>query len=116
MDLSNSSFGEWQIVSINGKFVMKAVPYFRKYIENLEKEGSRIIAVDLSGTTHLDSSAIASLMQYSRQLVEKNGKLVIFGANEDITGIINIVGLDCTMPFYKTKSDFIKSIYDNAKK
>jgi anti-anti-sigma regulatory factor len=45
-----------------------------------------------------------------KKLKHKDGRLVFFGANDDITGIINIVGLSSTFQFFKTRSHFEQSI------
>jgi anti-anti-sigma factor len=116
MDISISSFGIWQIILLKGKFLMKAISNMTKTFENSEKNGKINIAIDLSQTTHIDSSALACIMQQYRHLSKKNGKLVLLGANEDIADIISIVGLDSTIPVFKTKADFIKSVFDNEKK
>jgi anti-anti-sigma factor len=110
MIIEVKSFENWFIVSLDGKFIVKYLSQIRKAIEPLEKMDLPLIAFDLSATTHMDSSAITLIMNYNKELLLKNGKLVLFGANEDITGIINIVGLDAAVPLYKTQADFELSV------
>jgi STAS domain. len=110
MKIDIRSFEKWYIVSLEGKFIVKYIAQVRKVIEPLEKMEQPLVAFDFSATTHMDSSAITLIMNYNRRLVAKKGKLVLFGANEDITGIINIVGLDSTVPLYKTHADFELSV------
>jgi anti-anti-sigma factor len=62
----------------------------------------------------MDSSAISCLVNCYKRLRDKNGAIALFGANNDITGILNIVGLTNTFPFFKSKSDFVQSIGINA--
>lgn len=110
MKIDIKSFENWRIVSFEGKFIVKYIAQIRKVIEPLEKMDLPLIAFDLSATTHMDSSAITLIMNYNKLLLAKKGKLVLFGANEDITGIINIVGLDVTVPLFKTHADFELSV------
>ncbi len=105
-----TSFRDWQIVSIAGKFVLKTVGQISKTFESLEKAGEKYIAVNLSATTHVDSSAITLLVTFFKRMRERNGKLVFFGANDDINEIFSIVGLRTTLPFYKTRQQFENSI------
>jgi anti-anti-sigma factor len=81
-----------------------------KIFDTLEKEDAKLIAVDLNSTTHVDSSAINFLLSIFKRIKQKNGQLVFFGANDDITGIISIVGLDSTFQFFKTRMQFEQSI------
>lgn len=104
------SFDNWRVVSFEGKFIVKYIAQIRKVIEPLEKIDLPLVAFDFSATTHMDSSAITLIMNYHKRLLLKKGKLVLFGANDDITGIINIVGLDITVPLFKTHADFELSV------
>jgi anti-anti-sigma factor len=114
MDIAVTTFEHWQIVSLQGKFVTQAIDSVRKLFTKFEKLNILHVAVDLSQTTHMDSTAISCLVTFYKRISVKNGKIVLFGANNDITGIIHIVGLDHAFPFYKTKSDFKQSIQINA--
>jgi anti-anti-sigma factor len=110
MDIAITPFSSWHIVTIDGKFVMKSLGQAIKIFELLEKEGKNLIAIDLNSTTHVDSSAINLLVGVYKKIKQKNGQLVFFGANEDISGIIGIVGLESTFHFFKTRTHFEESI------
>ncbi len=110
MEIAVTPFYNWQIVSIDGKFVMKSLNQASKLFELLDKEEKKLIAIDLNSTTHVDSSAINLLVGVFKKIKQKNGRLVFFGANDDITGIISIVGLSNTFQFFKTRSHFEQSI------
>ena len=114
MDIAVTSIEQWQIVALIGKFVTKAISQVNKLFNEFEKAGTVNVALDLSRTTHMDSSAITCLLQFYKRIVIKNGKIVLFGANDDITGIITIVGLDHSVPLCKTKLDFQQNFLSNA--
>jgi anti-anti-sigma factor len=100
----------WHIITIQGKFVIKNIAEIRKVLEPLKGEGRPKIALDLTKTTHLDSSAMTLMLNFQGRLKENGGNLVVFGANEDITGIINIVGFDSFVPMFRTRADFDRSV------
>lgn len=100
------AWNSWNIVSIEGKFVIKIVAEIRKVLEPLKDKAKPRIALDLTKTTHLDSSAMTLMLNYQNRLKEKDGGLVVFGANEDIMGIITIVGFDSFVPIFRTREDF----------
>jgi anti-sigma B factor antagonist len=110
MEILVTSFQEWQIVAICGKFVMKSLGQVTKTFDALEKAEKIFIAIDLQSTTYLDSSAITFLVSVFRRVKQKNGNIVFFGANEDIMEVINIVGLDGIFHFYKTRSQFEQAV------
>lgn len=110
MKIDIRSFENWRIVSLEGKFIVKYLAQIRKAIDPIENAEHPLVAFDFSATSHMDSSAISLIVNFNRKIVEKKGKLVLFGANEDITGIINIVGLDSTVPLLKTQADFEQSV------
>jgi anti-anti-sigma factor len=110
MEIATTSFKNWQIFAISGKFVVQSLSQVKKAFDALEKTGKTFIAIDLNLTTHLDSSAITLLVSVFKRVKEKNGNLVCFGANEDVTEVVNIVGLEGMVRFYKTRLQFEQSV------
>jgi anti-anti-sigma factor len=110
MNISTEKWQSWNIVKIEGKFIIKFVAEIRKILEPMRDGPSPKIALDLSKTTHLDSSAMTLMLNFQSRLKEKKGGMALFGANEDIMGIITIVGFDSFVPIYRTRPDFEKSI------
>jgi anti-anti-sigma factor len=110
MNISTEKWQAWNVVSIEGKFVIKFVAEIRKILEPMRESLSPKIALDLTKTTHLDSSAMTLMLNFQSRLKEKNGGMVLFGANEDIMGIITIVGFDSFVPIYRTREDFERSV------
>jgi len=115
MEIAITSFEHWQIVALSGRFVSKAIDQVKKVFDTFEKADYVHVALDLSQTTHLDSRAISCILQFYKRISVKNGKIVLFGANNDIWSIINIVGLCSTFPFFKNKDDFEQNIGISAK-
>ncbi len=111
--ISTEKWHSWNIIKIEGKFVIKFVAEIRKAFETVKDGPSPKIALDLSQTTHLDSSAMTLMLNFQNRLKEKNGGMALFGANEDIMGIITIVGFDSFVPIYRTREDFERSVAAN---
>jgi anti-anti-sigma factor len=108
--ISSEVWNSWNIISIEGKFVIKFVAEIRKVLEPIKEQAVPKIALDLSKTTHLDSSAMTLMLNYQNRLKEKKGGMVVFGANEDIMGIITIIGFDSFVPIFRTRADFENSV------
>ena len=108
--VSVEQWNSWHIVTIEGKFVIKFVSEIRKELEPIKEKPNPRVALDLTKTTHLDSSAMTMMLNYQNRLKEKQGGLVVFGVNEDIMGIITIVGFDAFVPIHRSRADFEQSV------
>jgi anti-anti-sigma factor len=113
MKITSERWQSWDIVSIEGKFVIKFVAEIRKLLDPMKDREFPKIALDLTATTHLDSSAMTLMLNFQSRLKEKNGGMAIYGANEDIMGIITIVGFDSFVPIFRTRTDFERSVTAN---
>jgi len=111
--ISTETWQNWDIVSIDGKFVIKYVTEIRKILEPLKDKVTPHIALNLGKTSHLDSSAMTLMLNFQSHLKELNGGMVVFGANDDITGIITIVGFDSFVPIFRTREDFERNAAAN---
>jgi len=106
MEITARTWKEWKIISIDGTFVVKNLMRIRKVFDEVEKRAGPLIALDLTKTSHIDSSAITLMLNFQRRVLSNNGKLVVFGPNEDIMGIFSIVGFDNAIPVYRSRTDF----------
>lgn len=106
MQILMDAFGKWDIVTLCGSFVLKNTSKIRQTLETVIEKPKPYIAIDLSQTPHIDSSAMSLLLNIHSSVKEKNGGIVIIGANEDIMSIIYIVGLDAYATFYATRAEF----------
>jgi anti-anti-sigma factor len=113
MKISTEKWQSWNIVTIEGKFVIKFVAEIRKVLETMKDGPSPKIALDLTKTTHLDSSAMTLMLNFQSRLKERNGGMALFGANDDIRGIITIVGFDSFVPIFQTRADFEQKVVAN---
>jgi anti-anti-sigma factor len=106
MQIQMDTFGEWDIVTLCGNFVMKNTVKIKHSLETITAKPKPLIAIDLSQTPHIVSSAMSLLLNIHATVKEKNGSITIIGANEDIMSIIYIVGLDAFVTFYATRTEF----------
>ena len=115
MELKTKKWNNWYIISITGQFVLKNLTAVRTAFEETVKADEPLVLLDLSDASHLDSSAITLLINFSKKIKTKNGKLLAYGANKDMAEIFSIVGLDRIVPLYSSFNDFQNSIDKDAK-
>lgn len=104
--------GDWFIIIVYGKFVVKNLIRIRQAFEEAERHQHLKTAIDLSNVTHIDSSAITLLANYQKRLLEKGSGSVIFGAATEIAEIFSIVGLDRVIPI-NTDEEYYEKIIQN---
>lgn len=102
MNCKASKYNEWFIVSIEGKFVVKNLTLIRSVFNDAELSNEKDLAIDLSETTHLDSSALTLMINLNKRILKRNGRLVIIKPNKDISEVFEIVGFDKLIPIYET--------------
>jgi anti-anti-sigma factor len=103
--ISTKRWKKWLIITISGRFIIKNLFQIRNVFDKTERDNELFVAIDLSTTTYLDSSAITILLNFHRRCVEKGGKFVVFGLNQDIEEIVSIVGIDKLITIVKTIID-----------
>jgi anti-anti-sigma factor len=96
---------KWLVITISGKFIVKSVFQMKNIFDEAERNYEQFLAMDLSKTTYLDSSAITILLNFHKRSAEKGVVLVIFGLNPDIEEVISIVGIDKVISIVKTITD-----------
>ena len=115
MELITNKWNNWYIISISGQFVLKNLTVVRTAFEKTVKTDETLVLLNLSEASHIDSSAITLLLNFSKRIKTKNGKLLAYGANKDMAEIFSIVGLDRIVPLYSSFKNFQSSIDKDAK-
>lgn len=100
----------WNVMILAGKFVVKSLSLVRKRFEVIEAELRPKVAMDLTGVTQLDSSAMTIILNFQKRLQEKNGHVVVIGPAEEIREMFSIVGFNKAVPMYSTLAQFEQSI------
>ena len=96
----------WHILEIKGRFIVKHLTKVRLVLEELERHHAREVAIDLSQTVQLDSSAITILMNFKKRIDTLGGQLLLIRPNKDISEIFSIVGFEKVMPIVDSIEEF----------
>ena len=106
MVITETTHNGWQVIALQGKFNVKHLTQVRGRLERAEQGTHRGIAIDMSGVSQVDSSAITTLVNFQRRVIQKDGLLVLFGMHADIAEIFSIVGIDKLFRICATRADF----------
>jgi anti-anti-sigma factor len=110
MTCRSSRHDKWFIMSVAGKFVVKNLAQIRMAFDEAEKNNESFLAVDLSETTLLDSSALSVLINLNKRVAEKGGKLILLGPNQEISEMFEVVGFNKIIPVYNSIQHYLQSI------
>lgn len=81
------------VVSMRGEIDMSTVPEVRSSVESLVFAGCTNVVLDLALVTYVDSSALGLVVWLDRLLGPRQGRLVLAGANRDVSRILELSGL-----------------------
>jgi anti-anti-sigma factor len=81
------------VVHLEGEVDVAVVPEIRRALDATITGGCRDMVLDLTNVTYADSSALGLLVWIDHKLAPRGGKLVLVGANRDVTRMLELSGL-----------------------
>ena len=81
------------IVGLDGEVDLSVVPSVREKLEEALAGGCTTLVLDLTQVTYTDSTALGLLVWTDRRLSPVGGKLILAGANPDVSRILELSGL-----------------------
>ena len=107
-------WNDWEILSIEGVFVLRQLQTARHAFDYFEQKSGAKVALDLSQTQGLDSSAITLMMNLQKRLKSEGGRLVILEPSPEIRSIFNVLEIENSIPVYYSKLDFEHAVEQGA--
>lgn len=86
------------VARISGELDTTTVPELRAAVDRAVSRGCLTVVCDLENVSYMDSSALGFLVWADRRLQPVSGRLVLAGANPDVTRIIELSGLIGIVP------------------
>jgi stage II sporulation protein AA (anti-sigma F factor antagonist) len=81
------------VAQIEGDIDITVVPELKEALEEVLEAGCLNVVLDLTAVTYADSSALSLLVWLDRRLGPIGGRMVLTGANRDVTRILELSGL-----------------------
>lgn len=92
------------VVHLEGEVDIALVPEIRRTLDATISAGCRNMVLDLTDVTYADSSALGLLVWIDHKLAPNGGKLVLVGANRDVTRVLELSGLVGVAPSISASS------------
>jgi anti-anti-sigma factor len=114
MKTSLQQWQGWDILSIEGIFVLRELHLARHAFEYFEERSGAKVALNLSKTKLLDSSAITLLMNLQKRLKDESGMLVILEPCDEIKSIFSVLEIENSIPVFYTRAEFESAVLEGA--
>src|SRR5262245_66112196 len=94
------------IVRPRGEIDMNTSPLFRSELLTLATEKTEKVIVDLSGVPHMDSSGLATLVEFRQRMdQDKGGRIILAGLQPTVRGVFELARLDRFFTIAKSVDD-----------
>ena len=110
MRIETKSKNNGAILYLSGKVIGDGVPQLKQTIEERINSGANWLMIDLAEVPLMDSSALGTIIAAFLKLRERNGKLVLLNARENILDVLAITKLDSLFEVYDDMQVALESI------
>jgi anti-anti-sigma factor len=90
--------GEEAVIIVEGELDLYASPFVDDRVTALRTEGARRVTIDLAAVTFIDSSGLGVLVKQLKELRAEGGDLVLRSPPAQTLKVLQITGLDGTIP------------------
>lgn len=94
MDMKTRTAGDVQVVDLAGRFDTNTVPPVSAWLEQVTSIPGARVLVNLSNTTFVDSTALATLVQALKRCQQVKGDLFLCGMKRPVYMIFELTRLD----------------------
>jgi len=81
-------------LKISGEIDLHASPELRAILQGCAKSRTPCLLLDFTGVEYIDSSGLATLIEYVRESGDFGGRLAIFGLQKKVQTIFDLVRLN----------------------
>ena len=82
------------VVELEGEIDLARSPDLRQVLEEQAKARRPALALDFSDVSFIDSSGLATIVEYCRKAHEFGGKIAIFGLSDRVRTVFELVRLN----------------------
>ena len=102
MEVEHSLKKKFITVCPKGEFTMNNVYTIKSFFRDFMEKGCRRFAIDLSGTTYLDSAGVGVLVKSHRDSMQQGGFFFLYGGSEDIKKTLHTLNIEQLIPHFES--------------
>lgn len=106
-----------QVVTVRGELDLSTAPDLEPALEGAIESGDDAILIDLSECEFIDSTGIALIVRTWQRLDgtaegNGNGRVVICSANDQVRRVLEITGLELSIPIHGSRDEALGALHD----
>ncbi len=106
MQLAVEARGEVKIVRVQeAKLTYPVLSSFFTEVRQQVEAGTRMLAIDLTAVSYIDSASISCLMDIHRLLQERSGAVKLFGLQPRVETMIAMAGVDKIIDLFREEAE-----------
>jgi len=94
MEVTESNKDGAKILHLSGEIDLHASPELRKRLQEEKAAEQPILLLDFSDVSYIDSSGLATLIEYCRECSDYGGKLALFSLAPKVKMVFELVRLN----------------------
>ena len=98
------------LLNINGDIDASSSIQLDESLGAVVDDGAPKILIDCGGLNYISSAGLGVFMSYIEDINTKNLKMALFGLNDKVMNVFEILGLDQLLTIVKTKKEAIVQI------
>jgi anti-sigma B factor antagonist len=102
------------VFALQGEIDLHYAPVLRSLMQSKIKAQTRALVLDLIGVDYIDSSGLATIIEYFRDASKHAGILCLVGMNATLKTTFEIVRLDKAIPSFDTTAEAIDALKRGA--
>jgi anti-sigma B factor antagonist len=105
-----------RVVAISGELDLGTAPALEGPLEEAVGDGGSSVMIDLTACEFIDSTGIAMIVRAWQRLdgAEGESRLVICGQNEQVQRVLEISGLNLSIPTHESRDEGLRALRDGA--
>lgn len=107
MEIRKSEEQGATVLALDGEIDLHASPKLRAELQNLVGDKVPLVLVDFSGVQYIDSSGLATLVEYVRDSKGYHGKMALFGLQPKVKMVFELVRLNELFTIADTKENAV---------
>lgn len=106
-----------RVIAVRGELDLSTAPELERPLEEAIASGDASVLVDLSECEFIDSTGIALIVRTWQQLDQGangggTGRVVICSHNDQVRRVLEITGLELSIPIHSSRDDALAALRD----
>ncbi|MEQ9364784.1 MAG: STAS domain-containing protein [Leptospirales bacterium] len=109
MEINIRSVGAYQVIALKGELGLYGVPEASRWMETALTTPGNDVALDLAGLEFIDSSGIAAIVHWRKQVADGGGRFALLAVPENLRRVLELSRLHQRIKFLDSELELSES-------